>query len=75
MRRKNSFGQIIITVMFMYSAILCHFHASGLLENGETLMAVLFWIFGFTAVLGALRFKIESLIHTYILKNKKNKNR
>ncbi len=73
MKRKNSFGQIVITVMFIYSAILCHFHASELLENEKTLMAVMFWFFGLTAILGAFRFKIANLI--YIYRFKKNKDR
>ena len=62
MKRKNSFGQIIITVMFVYSAILCHFHASGLREQGENMEAYLYWFFCLTALAGSLRFQLANLI-------------
>ena len=62
MKRRKGFGQIIITVMFIYSAILCHFHASSLLENEKNLEAALYWFFCFTALAGSLRFKIAYMI-------------
>ena len=43
MKRRQGFGQIIITAMFVYSAILCHFHASSMLEIGNKYEAILFW--------------------------------
>lgn len=65
MKKRKGFGQIIITVMFVYSALLCHFHASNLLESGKNFQAILFWFFALTAIAGSLRFKIASLIEKY----------
>ena len=73
-RRKKSFGQIVITAMFFWSALLCHFEASSLKEQGDLLNAYLYWFFGFTAILGGFRFKIAELIYRlidFINKNKK----
>ena len=74
MKRKKTFGQIIITAMFLWSALLCHFEASSLKEEGNLTNATLYWFFGFTAVMGAFRFKIAELIYRLIeLKNKNKK--
>ena len=74
MKRKKTFGQVIITAMFLWSALLCHFEASSLREEGDLTYAALYWFFGFTAVMGALRFKIAELIYGLIeLKNKNKK--
>ena len=53
MKKRKTFGQIIITAMFVWSALLCHFEASTLREEGDISNAALYWFFGFTAVLGA----------------------
>ena len=74
MQRKKTFGQIIITAMFIWSALLCHFEASSLKEEGDLSNAILFWFFGSTAIIGALRFKIANLINWFIrYKNKEKK--
>ena len=74
MKRKQTFGQIVITAMFLWSALLCHFEASSLKDEGDLMTATLYWIFGFTAIMGALRFKIAELIYTLIaLKNNRKK--
>ena len=74
MKRKKTFGQIIITAMFLWSALLCHFEASSLREEGDLTNATLYWFFGFTALMGALRFKIAELVYGLIkLKNKNKK--
>ena len=70
MKKRKGFGQIIITVMFVYSAILCHFHASSLLENEKNFQAALYWFFSATAIAGSLRFKIAYLIEQLIKKKK-----
>ena len=76
MKKRKTFGQIIITAMFIWSALLCHFEASTLREEGDIANAALYWFFGFTAVLGAFRFKIADLIYTLIeFKNNKKKNK
>ena len=62
MKKRKGFGQLIITFAFFYSALLCHFHASELRENGDILNAILYWFFGFTALAGGFRFKIAHLI-------------
>ena len=66
MKKRKTFGQIIITAMFIWSALLCHFEASTLREEGDFTNAALYWFFGFTAVLGAFRFKIAELIYGII---------
>tara|TARA_B100000242_G_scaffold264429_1_gene211952 strand:- start:185 stop:415 length:231 start_codon:yes stop_codon:yes gene_type:complete len=74
-KKRKSFGQIVITAMFIWSALLCHFEASSLREVGDILNATLYWFFGFTAVLGAFRFKIAELIYGLIEIKNKNKNK
>ena len=59
--------------MFVWSALLCHFEASSQREEGNILNATLYWFFGFTAILGALRFKIAELIYRFIEFKNKNK--
>ena len=66
MKKRKTFGQIIITAMFLWSALLCHFEASSLREEGDLSNAILYWFFGLTAVMGALRFKIAELIYGFI---------
>ncbi len=73
MKRRKTFGQIIITAMFLWSALLCHFEASSFREEGDFLKATLYWFFGFTAVMGAFRFKIAELIYGLIELRNKNK--
>ena len=71
MKRKKSFGQIVITAMFFWSALLCHFEASSLREQGDLFKAYAYWFFGFTAILGGFRFKIAEMIYGFIeIKNK-----
>ena len=69
MKRKKTFGQIVITAMFVWSALLCHLEASSLRELGNLTDAILYWFFSLTALLGAFRFKIAELIY-WILKMK-----
>ncbi len=70
MNRKKTIGQLIITAMFFWSALLCHFEASSLIDEGDVFYATLYWFFGLTAILGAFRFKIAELIY-WCLKFKK----
>ena len=54
MKRKKTFGQIVITAMFVWSALLCHLEASSLKEQGNDVSdAILYWFFGLTAIMGA----------------------
>ena len=69
MKRKKTFGHIIITAMFIWSALLCHFEASTLREEGDISNAILYWFFAFTAIMGAMRFKIADFID-WIIKYK-----
>ena len=73
MKKRKTFGQIIITAMFLWSALLCHFEASSLREEGDLSNAILYWFFVFTAVMGALRFKIAELIYGLIELINRNK--
>ncbi len=72
MKRKKTFGQIVITAMFIWSALLCHFEASSLREEGDLSKAILYWFFGLTAVMGSLRFKISEIINWIIIHKKNN---
>jgi hypothetical protein len=71
LKRKKTFGQIIITAMFIWSALLCHFEASTLREEGDMSNALLYWFFSFTAIMGSMRFKIAEFIN-WIIKYKNN---
>ena len=74
MKRKQTFGHIVITAMFLWSALLCHFEASSLKDEGDLTAAIIYWICGFTAIMGALRFKIAELVYGIIaFKNHKKK--
>ena len=75
MKRKKTFGQIIITAMFIWSALLCHFEASTLREEGNISSAILYWFFGFTALMGSMRFKIAEFIYWVIKYKNKIKKR
>ena len=55
--------------MFIWSALLCHFEASTLKEEGDISSAILYWFFGFTALMGSMRFKIAEFIY-WVIKNK-----
>ena len=68
MKKRKGFGQLIITFAFAYSALICHFHASELRQNGEFYSALLYWFFALTAVAGAFRFKIASVIEKFVRK-------
>ena len=63
MNRKKTIGQLIITAMFFWSALLCHFEASSLKEQGDLFYAYLYWFFALTAIFGAFRFKTVSYTH------------
>ena len=43
MKKRKTFGQIIITAMFIWSDLLCHFEASNLREEGDISNAALYW--------------------------------
>ena len=73
MKRKKTFGQIVITAMFVWYALLCHLEASTLKEQGDLSDAILYWVLGLTAVLGAFRFQIADLIYWILAINNKFK--
>ena len=70
MKKRKGIGQLIITFAFAYSALLCHFHASGLREQGENIEAYLYWFFCFTALAGSLRFQLANLIEKFLNRNR-----
>ncbi len=70
-KSRSGISSLIITFVFIYSALLCHFHALSLFENDEKLKAVFFWFCGFTALLGALRYKIADLVSKFYNKSMK----
>ena len=73
MKRKKTFAKIVITAMFVWSALLCHLEASTLKEQGDLSDAILYWGLGLTAVLGAFRFQIADLIYWILAINNKFK--
>ncbi len=59
---NKSISQIIITFAFFYSALVCHFKAIKVLEEGQTALAIFLWICSLSSFLGAIRFQIAKLV-------------
>ena len=59
---NRNIAQIIITFAFFYSALVCHFKAIQLLEEGQTALAVFLWVCCLSSFLGAIRFQIAKFV-------------
>ena len=63
MIKRRSVGQLIITIAFIYSALLCYFESMERYENNEFKLAIFFGIACLSAIAGALRYQIADIIH------------
>ena len=68
---NSNISKLIVTLAFFYSALICHFKAIELFENGSILLALFLWFCAFTSFCGALRFQIAKIINKFreFLKN------
>tara|TARA_B100001123_G_C14948337_1_gene882650 strand:+ start:71 stop:280 length:210 start_codon:yes stop_codon:yes gene_type:complete len=63
MIKRRSVGQLIITIAFFYSALLCYFEVMERHENNEFKLVVIFGIACFLSLAGAFRYQIADLIY------------
>tara|TARA_B100001057_G_C22820310_1_gene939116 strand:+ start:1692 stop:1922 length:231 start_codon:yes stop_codon:yes gene_type:complete len=68
---SKEISQIIVTIAFFYSSIICHFKAMELFEEDKLLYALFLWLCSFTSFCGGLRFQIAKII--YKIKDLKKK--
>tara|TARA_Y100000746_G_C15186963_1_gene319768 strand:+ start:341 stop:571 length:231 start_codon:yes stop_codon:yes gene_type:complete len=68
---SREISQIIVTIAFFYSSIICHFKAMELFEEDKLLYALFLWLCSFTSFCGGLRFQIAKII--YKIKDLKRK--
>ncbi|MAI77250.1 MAG: hypothetical protein CBC25_08725 [Pelagibacteraceae bacterium TMED65] len=68
---SREISQIIVTIAFFYSSIICHFKAMELFEEDKLLYALFLWLCSFTSFCGGLRFQIAKII--YKIKDLKKK--
>ena len=68
---SKEISQIIVTIAFFYSSIICHFKAMELFEEDKLLYALFLWLCSFTSFCGGLRFQIAKII--YKIKDLKRK--
>ena len=56
---NRGISQLIVTIAFFYSSIICHFKAMELIEENKLFFCYFFlWICSFSSFCGALRFQI-----------------
>jgi len=60
---NRNISQIIVTLAFFYSALVCHFKAQELFEGENQLLAIFLWFCAFTSFCGALRFQIAKIVY------------
>ncbi len=60
---NRNISQMIVTLAFFYSALVCHFKALELFENKEIYLAFFLWFCSLTSFCGALRFQIAKIIY------------
>ncbi len=60
---NRNISQLIVTLAFFYSALICHFKAMELFEENRTLLALFLWFCSFTSFCGALRFQIAKIVY------------
>jgi len=64
-------SQLIVSIAFFYSSIVCHFKAMELYEEDKLLYALFLWLCSFSSFCGGLRFQIAKII--YKIKDLKKK--
>ena len=60
---NRNISQLIVTIAFFYSAIVCHFKAIELFEENEFFLSYFFWFCALTSFCGALRFQIAKFVY------------
>ncbi len=60
---NRGISQLIVTLAFFYSSLICHFKAMELFEENRTLLAFFLWFCSFTSFCGALRFQIAKVVN------------
>tara|TARA_B100000686_G_C16723731_1_gene936541 strand:+ start:877 stop:1104 length:228 start_codon:yes stop_codon:yes gene_type:complete len=68
---SRNISQMIITIAFFYSTLVCHLKAMEFFNNGENFIAFFLWFCAFTSFLGGLRFQLAKIINK-LMKIKKN---
>ena len=68
---NKNISQLIVTLAFFYSSLICHFKAMELYENNNFWLALFLWFCSLTSFCGALRFQIAKLV--YKINNLRNK--
>ena len=59
---SRKISQLIITFAFFYSAIVCHFKAIEIYNEGTLFVAFFLWFCAITSFMGGLRFQIARLV-------------
>ena len=60
---NRNISQLIVTLAFFYSSIVCHFKALELFNDQELLMSIFLWFCALTSFCGALRYQIAKIIY------------
>ena len=60
---NRNISQLIVTLAFFYSSLICHFKAMELLEENRTILALFLWFCSLTSFCGALRFQIAKIVY------------
>ncbi len=60
---NRNISQLIVTLAFFYSSLICHFKAIEVFEEKNFLLALFLWFCAFTSFCGALRFQIAKLYY------------
>ncbi len=59
---SRKISQLIITFAFFYSAIVCHFKAIEIYNEGNLFLSFFLWFCAITSFMGGLRFQIAKLV-------------
>ncbi len=60
---NRNLSQLIVTIAFFYSSLICHFKAMELYQEKSFILAFFLWFCSFTSFCGALRFQIAKVIY------------
>ena len=60
---NRNISQLIVTLAFFYSSLICHFKAFEVFEEKNFLLALFLWFCALTSFCGALRFQIAKLYY------------
>ena len=56
---------VFATVLFFYSAVICHLKAVEFYEKKDLFLSYFLWFCALTSFLGALRFQIAKLVDKF----------